>query len=135
MDQQRPPVKIDEQDSSCIDYISNLPVELCGIVVAQTLTSGEEIKPSELCQYLLVSHLWNETILQHAHDLQVVSESSDDLGKNEYVLEQMAPKIASLHVRFLAIPAYRLLQQARFSSLKSLNLDYEYVSYAPVMGM
>lgn len=133
MDQQRPPTKIDEKRSVVIDYISNLPIELRGIVVAHALSSGEGIKPSELCEYLLVSHLWHETILQHIHALQVVSESSDDLGKNEYVLKRMAPKIASLHVRYDAIPAFLLLQQACFTSLTSLSLQYEYVSHAHVM--
>ncbi|KAI7874935.1 hypothetical protein K492DRAFT_199566 [Lichtheimia hyalospora FSU 10163] len=114
----------DEQDSICIDLIATLPTEILGIILAQVLTGGE-IGPNELCQYLLVSRSWHKAIIQNAHDLHIASESQDDLGEKEYVLKHVAPLTVSLHIKQDAIPAYELLQQASFSSLKFLNLDFE----------
>ncbi|CDH51295.1 predicted protein [Lichtheimia corymbifera JMRC:FSU:9682] len=107
-----------EYNTLKIDFMKGLPLEIIEIIVNKLL-AGVEVYPKQLCEYLSISRLWQQRILEYARDLHVVSSGYERFG--EYVLKQAAPRITALTLQYKAAP-YQLFHRARFSSLQSLTL-------------
>ncbi|CDH51294.1 predicted protein [Lichtheimia corymbifera JMRC:FSU:9682] len=107
-----------EYNTLKIDFMKGLPLEIIEIIVNKLL-AGVEVYPKQLCEYLSISRLWQQRILEYARDLHVVSSGYERFG--EYVLKQSAPRIAALTLQYKAAP-YQLFHRAQFSSLQSLTL-------------
>ena len=107
-----------------IDFMKELPVDIIEIIVDKLLGT-QEIEADELFEYISVSRLWQERILQHSRDLHIISEPYDKMSDREHLLKQAAPYITALTTYYYSAPAYQLFQQALFSSLQRLHLHYE----------
>ncbi|KAI7878258.1 hypothetical protein K492DRAFT_209102 [Lichtheimia hyalospora FSU 10163] len=107
-----------------VDFMKELPVDIIEIIVDKLLGT-QEIEADELFEYISVSHLWQERILQHSRDIHIVSEPDDKMSDQAHLLKQAAPHITALTSYYYSTPAYQLFQQAMFSSLQRLNLHYE----------
>ncbi|KAJ8653658.1 hypothetical protein O0I10_010696 [Lichtheimia ornata] len=101
-----------------VDFMKELPLEIIETIVHKLL-AGVKVRPKQLCEYLSISRLWQQRILEYARDLHVVS--SGFYRFEEYVLKQSAPRITALTLQYEAAP-YQLFHRTQFPSLQSLTL-------------
>ena len=76
-----------EQDSTVIDFIKELHGDIVENIAPRILS--DKIAPSEIHEYLGVSHVWHEKLLLCVQDLHVQNTEDDD--DNVDLFEQLAP--------------------------------------------
>lgn len=113
-----------KHNSVYVDFIKELPGEIVEIIVDKLFTDDTRIGMDHLCQYLSISHIWRDTIVQSIRHLHLVSEPGKDLvDSSGYILKHTAPYAAALTIKYEANSAYKLFQQYQFPSLRYLDLD------------
>ncbi|CDH59418.1 predicted protein [Lichtheimia corymbifera JMRC:FSU:9682] len=116
-----------KHNSVYVDFIKELPGEIVEIIVDKLFTDGTRIGMDHLCQYLSISHIWRDTIVQSIRHLHLISEPGKDLvDSSGYILKHTAPYAAALTIKYEANSAYKLFQQYQFPSLRYLDLDEIY---------
>ncbi|CDH54735.1 predicted protein [Lichtheimia corymbifera JMRC:FSU:9682] len=112
-----------ERDSTKIDFINKFPIDIIENIAPRIL-SQEMIAPSEIREYLGVSHVWQERLLMCIQELRLESVGDIDLGDDDDLLERIAPHCTTLTVERGATGFHQLLSKARFPSLHTLIADF-----------
>ncbi|KAI7878398.1 hypothetical protein K492DRAFT_6952 [Lichtheimia hyalospora FSU 10163] len=107
------------QNCRCIDFIKELPVDIIENIVSRILTE-EAMAPSEVREYLGVSREWQEKLLQCSRWLHVESTTSDDLAKDDELLEQVAPYCTGLTLGYHTAGLSQLMSETQYPSLRTL---------------
>ncbi|CDH54732.1 predicted protein [Lichtheimia corymbifera JMRC:FSU:9682] len=108
-----------ERDGIRIDFIKEFPIDIIENIAPRVL-SQEMIAPSEIREYLDVSHVWRERLLLSTQELGLESVGDIDLGDDDDLLEHIAPHCTTLTIERGATGFHRLLSRARFPSLHTL---------------
>ncbi|CDS06440.1 hypothetical protein LRAMOSA08968 [Lichtheimia ramosa] len=118
-------VKMDaeHQQSKCIDFISQLPIDIVSTTLTPMFMHNNIIITSNPCQYLQVSHLWRDRIIQCFGGLHF------DIGENDNGRQCSQVTQLAQHTKALTIDGYSkgtwlsdLLSNNDFSSLKKLDI-------------
>ncbi|KAJ8651659.1 hypothetical protein O0I10_012776 [Lichtheimia ornata] len=110
-----------ERDSTRIDFIKELPIDIIENIAPWILCPQEQIPPSEIREYLDVSRVWRERLLMSIRELHIESTPDDDLADDDDLLEQIAPICTALTLQDTTDGFPRLMPKTLFPSLKALN--------------
>ncbi|CDS06456.1 hypothetical protein LRAMOSA08984 [Lichtheimia ramosa] len=113
----------EQQQSKCIDFVSQLPIDIVSTKLIPMFMHDNVIVTSNPCQYLKVSHLWRDRIIQCFDGLHF------DIGENDNGRQCSQVIQLSQHTKALTIDGFskgtwlcNLLSNNDFSSLKELEI-------------
>ncbi|CDS06429.1 hypothetical protein LRAMOSA08957 [Lichtheimia ramosa] len=123
---QRLKMDADQQQAKCIDFISQLPLDVVITTLIPMLMEHNSLHPSDPCEYLYVSNQWRDRIVQcwggfkfriHHEDSVIMSECQQLFDFSQYA--------TSLHIYKYSTGTWLpdLFRDHNFASLRKIHIQ------------